>query len=567
MTSPGPTAAGSSFEGPEVRVIPLGGCGEVGLNATLLLDGSDGLLIDCGALLGVPNAPGVEKAVPGFEPLFAEGRRLHGVVLTHGHEDHVGALPALLAEKTVPVFGTPLTLALARSRMENPNAPVVAEARRSARTRMVETPFGTVVDCGPFRVELIRVTHSLPESAALSIRTRAGHILHSGDFKLDRTPYDGPPTDTQRLRELGEAGVDLLLSDSTNAERPGHGPSEQDVAKTLEQMVIETQGRVVVSLVSSHFHRIRAAVAAAKRSGRRVAVVGRALEEAWKLGTRTGYLPFDPGLLVVPQRIAKLPPDQILVLATGAQGEWQGGLHKMAFGAEHGLRLGSGDRLIVSARTIPGNEVAVRRVHNQMIRRGVEVVTDRMALVHCSGHAHAGEQEELIRLVRPRHFVPIHGERAMLEAHARTAARAGLGPERVMVIEDGESVVLRGGEVVRGPDEPVSQRAVDPTGRLLDWDDVRARNRIGRQGLAIISVVLDPVGRPIADPVVSFRGYSASGVLSTAVAQAVRKALEAQVGPASEATVVRAARSTLRARGGGRTPQIEAHILRIDRPH
>ena len=225
--------------------MPLGGCGEIGLNATLLLDGDDGLLIDCGALLGVPNAPGVEKTVPGFEPLFSGNRRLHGVVLTHGHEDSRWRLAGPAGRKALPVFGTPLTLALARSRMENPNAPAAAEARRNARVRMVETPFGAVVDAGPFRVEFIRVTHSLPESAALSIRTRAGHILHSGDFKLDETPLDGPPTDTARLRALGDEGVDLLLSDSTNAERPGHGPSEHEVATTLSDLVADSPGRVV----------------------------------------------------------------------------------------------------------------------------------------------------------------------------------------------------------------------------------------------------------------------------------------------------------------------------------
>ena len=552
----------ASFTGPAVRILPLGGCGEVGLNATLLLDGQDGLLIDCGALLSVHNAPGVEKTVPGFGPLFADGRRIHGVVLTHGHEDHVGALPALLSQTSLPIFGTPLTLALARSRMERPTASASSEARRFARTGMVETPLGTTVEVGPFRIELIRVTHSLPDSAALSIRTRAGHIVHSGDFKLDRTPYAGEPTDTDRLRALGEAGVDLLLSDSTNAERHGHGPSECAVAETLDRMVAETEGRVVVSLVSSHLHRIRAAVDAARRSGRRVAVVGRALEETWKLGVRLGHLPFDASTLVAPSGIARLPKRQVLVLATGAQGEWQGGLHRIAFGDEKALRCGRGDRVILSARVIPGNEIAVRRVHNQLVRHGADVVTDRMATVHCSGHAHAGEQADLIRLLRPRYFVPVHGERAMLEAHAATAAQAGVPKSRVLVIEDGESVILRGNEVVRGPDEPVEQRAVDSGGRWVEWDDVRARNRIGRQGLAVVSVVLDDRDRPLADPVVSFRGFSVSGVVATAVAQSVRQAVDKAAGPVKEAALIRAARSTLRARVGG-TPQIEAHILRL----
>ncbi len=556
---------GASFTGPSLRVLPLGGCGEVGLNCTLVLDGDDGLLIDCGALLGVANAPGVEKSVPGFEPLFAAGRRIHGVVLTHGHEDHVGALPALLAERSLPVFGTPLTLALARARMEKPNAPVAAEARLNARVRMIEVPFGGTVEVGPFRVELIRVTHSLPESAALSIRCRAGHIVHSGDFKLDPTPYDGPVTDSDRLRELGDAGVDVLLADSTNSERQGHGPSEQTVARTITDLVSESSGRVIVSLVSSHFHRIRAAVDAAKRGGRKVAIVGRALEDAWRLGIRSGHLPYDPTVLVAPDRIGHLSPNQVLVLATGAQGEWQGGLHRIAFGDEAALRCGRGDRVILSARVIPGNEVAWRRIHNQLVRRGVDVVTDRMATVHCSGHAHAGEQAEMIRWVRPRYFVPIHGERAMLEAHARTAAAAGVPADRVLVIEDGQSVVLRGGELVRGPDESTTQRAIDPTGRILDWDDVRARARIGRQGLVVVSVVLDDRGVLIASPAVTFRGCSASGVVTTAVANAVADAVRAAAPSGREAAAVRATRAVLRQRWG-RAPSVEAHVLTLSPP-
>ena len=547
-----------------MRILPLGGCGEVGLNATLLLDGNDGLLIDCGALLGVPNAPGVEKAVPGFEPLFVPGRKLHGVVLTHGHEDHVGALPALLAETSVPIFGTALTLALARARMEKPFAAAAAEARINARARMVEVGFGSTIDAGPFRVEFIRVTHSVPESAALSIRTRAGHVVHSGDFKLDPTPYDGPPTDTDRFRALGDGGVDVLLADSTNSERAGHGPSERDVAQTLERLVLESPGRVVVSLVSSHYHRIRAATDAAKRAGRRVAIVGRALEDAWAIGIRTGQLKTDPATLIVPSRLDHVPKDQVLVLATGAQGEWQGGLHRIAFAQERALRCSPGDRVIVSARVIPGHEVAARRVHNQLVRQGAEVITDRMAPVHCSGHAHSGEQSDLIRMVRPQWFVPVHGERAMLEAHARTAARAGLSPDRVLVIEDGQSVVLRGGTLVRGPDELVSQRAVDSSGQRLEWDDVRTRNRIGRKGLAVVSVVLDPSGRPLGLPAITFHGCSVSAVVATKVGQAIDEVLRGQPHIQPEVSVVRAARGILRQRLG-RAPQIEAHILRLDR--
>lgn len=542
--------------GAELQILPLGGCGEIGLNATLFIAGQDCLLVDCGALLGV-EGPGVEKAVPGFEPLFAQDRRLLGVVLTHGHEDHIGALPALLAERDVPVFGTPLTLAMARSRLER-TAQVAVEARRQAQ-RLTEVPLGSHVRAGPFEVELIRVTHSIPDAAALMITTRAGRVLHSGDFKLDPSPLDGLTTNHSRLMALGEQGVDLLLSDSTNAERPGQGASECVVAEALDTMIASCRGRVVATLVASHFHRLRCLVEAARRHGRKVALVGRALEENWRIGVIQGLLPGDASDLVAHENVGALPRDRLLIIATGAQGELQGGLTRIASGKESSLRCLAGDRVILSARVIPGNERTVRKLVNQLVTQGVDVVQDRMAPVHCSGHAHAGEQAELIRWTRPKNFVPVHGDRVMLEAHARTALSAGVPAADIQVIEDGQSIILSNGQIARGPDEVISRRPLDASGRVLDWGDVRERTKIGRAGLLVCSLALDIHNQLVGAPVVTFRGLSVPNVLKSALEQKVAAAVIPQSDP--EFIVRTLLRQEMK--HYGLPPEVAVHILRL----
>lgn len=571
MSDPEPAeplrGSGVELVSPSLLVLPLGGCGEIGLNATLLVDGDDALLIDCGVLLGVQNAPGVDRAVPGFEPLFRFGRKLAGVVLTHGHEDHIGALPALLAELDVPVFGTPLTMTLARSRLEGKSRPVAEEARRQSSGRLVPVPLGGRVQVGPFAVEMIRVTHSLPDSAALFVETRAGRVLHSGDFKLDASPHDGRTTDTTRLAELGQGGIDLLLADSTNAEVPGRNRAETEVGLEVDRAIGEATGRVIVACLASHLHRVDAVLRAARRHGRRVALVGRALHEMFKVGLELGHLDADATTLISEDRLDQLPARELLVITTGTQGEPNAGLARLAGGRDHGLRIVPGDRVILSARTIPGNERAVRKVVNQLVREGAEVITDHMRPVHCSGHACQAEQADLLRLVRPRHFVPIHGERSMLEAHARTAAAEGVARDRVLVIEDGQSVVLSSGSLSRGPEEEVSQRAVDSAGRVLDWGDVRERAKIGRAGLVVCSLALDArSGRLLDRPVVTARGLTLAAGATERVRSAVQSALDASppIGAAdAEASARGAIRAVLRS-DRQVAPEIHVHALVID---
>ena len=325
----------------ETLVYPLGGCGEVGLNSTLFVHDGDALLVDCGALLSVPQAPGIDKAVIGFRVLSQY--KLRGVALTHGHEDHIGGLPALLSQFDIPVVGTAITLDFVRSRLERAPA---AEAKRQ-KPRMHEIKFGERMKFGPFEVEWIRMTHSLPGNGALCIAPPSGRIIHTGDFSIDPTPVHGEPSDEARLRELGELGGDLMLADSTNSERDGRTVSESQIAEALEQIVGEATGRIYMTLFASHLHRIKSAVRAAQKHGRRVALLGRSLERTWRMAIQHGIIKPDPSLLIAPEYLKTAPRDRVLVLCTGSQGEWQGGLHKVAHGTESKFNARPGDELVM----------------------------------------------------------------------------------------------------------------------------------------------------------------------------------------------------------------------------
>jgi ribonuclease J len=410
------------------------------------------------------------------------------------------------------------------------------------------------------------VTHSLPESAALSIETPAGRVVASGDFKIDEHPIDGHTTDQARLRAIGDLGVELLLSESTNAERPGRTRSEIEVGLEIERLVREAQGRVVVACFASHLHRLEGVVRAARSSGRRIALVGRALETAWRVGIEGGHLSADPTMLVDDRRIGTLPRRDVLVVVTGSQGEPRAGLARIAGGAEEQLKVVPGDRVIVSASTIPGNERAVRRLVNSIVRSGGEVLHDRMAMVHCSGHAHRDEQVDLLRWIRPRSFVPVHGDRAMLERHARTAIEAGVPAERVFVLEDGESVVLREGVLSRGPSEPITHRAIDAdTGDVLPWSGVEDRRRLASSGVVVVSLAMDAQGRISGSPELSAFGVR----LPEEVLTALKAELERAVGEVSgqpDAERKDQLRSRIRreisARTGAR-PWVEIQILEV----
>ncbi len=547
-----------------LSITPLGGCEEVGLNATLLSYGQKTLLIDCGVQLGVERSFGAEKKVPDVTPIFAQGRHLSGVVLTHGHEDHVGGLGWFLQQSlrfgldSVPVYGTSWTLALARARLEGREG-----GTQKSDAHFHPTACGVVFRLGPFDIELIHVTHSIPESAAVFVKTPSGSVLHTGDFKLEQTPWGEPPTDVDRLKALGEQGVDLLLADSTNSEKPGHSGSESTVRAGLEEVMRSTPGRMVVTLFASHVHRLRVLLDLAQKGSRRVCFMGRALQEQAGFARAHGWLSFESGFLVEEKQLERLPRDKVLVLTTGTQGEPHSGLARLAEADSGPLALQREDRVVWSARTIPGNEMRVRRLRNRLSARGVLVTPRPEVLVHCSGHACQGEQETMLQWVRPRAFIPIHGDRTMLEAHARTARAAGLDETQVLVLGNGQSGYWSDGRLVRGPEVSLRPVVLDPDGFALGPQVLRMRRRIAFAGLVLCTIAVDHDGRLREPPVIGFRGFAGTPELKNGLSRCALEALDRSEGVgAQEAKVKGALGRFLRSRAPIVRPEIQVVVVR-----
>jgi ribonuclease J len=435
---------------PALRVVPLGGVGLVGRNACLLVYGNDALLVDCGVSFE-DDGDEVRKIVADFSML--DGLRLVGVVLTHGHMDHIGGLKYVLDRYPAPVFGTRFTLNVALARVYSEASIPNLESLDFRRVG-----FGETQRVGPFAFELIRMTHSFPENAAVYVTSDAGRVLFSGDFCLDPSPLDGVETDVARLRALGETGaVDLLLSDSTNSESERSGPrvSESQVALEIERVVGRTEGRVVVVSFASHIHRLDGALRAARRFDRKVCFLGRSLRTMWDVAVRDGLVDAHSVERIEERKLGKVPRGQVMIVSTGGQGEPNAGLTRMVVQPKPSLAFQPRDVLILSCRTIPGRELAVRQLLNEATRAGAEVVHDRMAPVHCSGHAYPSEQRSLLEWVRPKSFVPIHGDATMLETHARLARASGVPKDGVFVLMPGDAVALAEGRTICAARETV----------------------------------------------------------------------------------------------------------------
>ena len=485
---------------PVVRLIPLGGLGEIGLNMMLVESGDDLIAIDCGLMFPDDELPGIDHVIPDFTYALERRTGFRAVVLTHGHEDHIGALPYLLRELPVPVYGTPLTLALVAERLREHGLLETADLR-SMRPR-------DRIQAGVFGIEPIRVTHSIADGIGLAIDTPAGTIVHTGDFKLDPSPLDGEAPDYRRFAELGERGVTVLCSDSTNVDRPGHTRSEVEVGQALGGRFDVATGRIIVATFASHIHRIQQVLTLAARTDRRVALLGMSMQRNVTIAADLGYLQVPPAIVVPLEELASLPARQQVILSTGSQGEPHSALALMAAGEHKYVKVERGDLVIISARVIPGHERTIGRVVNALYRLGAEVLYEDNAFVHVSGHASQDDLKLMMSLTRPRYFVPVHGEYRHLLGHARLAESVGIAPERVFLMEDGMGLELSTSDarVVGG----------FPAGRVLvDGKSVgdigavvlRDRQLLAEDGLIAVSVAFDKSGVVVAGPEIASRGF------------------------------------------------------------
>lgn len=485
-----------------LKVIPLGGLGQIGLNTMVLEHQGERVLIDCGILFPRADQLGVDVIVPDFSVLREAPEQLKAIVLTHAHEDHLGALPWLLREHAVPVYGTPFTLALAKHRLD--------EAGLDADLRAFG-PNESVSVGSAFSIEPIQVTHSVPDAVGLVVETPSATVVHSGDFKLDQSPVDGKLTDLARLGEHGERGVDLLLSDSTNAEVAGWTPSESLVRDTFERLVSTARHRVVVTLFGSHLHRVQHLLRLAERNRRRVTLAGRSLIRNVELARSSGRLTVPDGLLVPLDEAASLPREQLLVITTGAQAEPRSGLFLMASDEGNFFRIEPEDLVILSSRTIPGNEPNVTALINALLMRGAQVVHPGIEPgVHVSGHASQQEQRRLIETVRPRAFIPIHGELRHLKQHRLTAIEAGVPAGQIQVAMNGDVVGVDSNGLVslgraRTGQYPMKRDALAP----VSEEAMAERRGLAESGLVIAVIVLrQGTGQMLHGPLVTGRGLS-----------------------------------------------------------
>jgi ribonuclease J len=467
------------------RIVALGGLGEVGKNMTVYECEGSIVVVDAGLAFPRDEHLGVDLVLPDFTYLRERARDLRVVVLTHGHEDHVGALPYLLREIPVPeVWATRLTLGLVKSKLDEHGL------LRAAQLREIH-PDDPARSVGPFEISFVRMAHSIPDSVAVVLETPAGRIVHTGDYKLDHTPIDGLKTDVGRLAELGNEGVDLLLGDSTNAERPGITPSERVVGEAFRQIIPLRQGRVLVSSFASNVHRMQQAIDVGVSVGRKVAVVGRSMRKNVNIARNLGYMDVPDGVLVRPAELEELPPHEQLILCTGSQGEPLSALTRIAYHDHPAVSVERGDTVIISAKPVPGNELRVHDAINQLAKAGAEVLHQEIAPVHVSGHACSEEIRTILSLLRPRSVMPIHGEFRMLAAHAQLARDAGVPASAIVLAENG-AVVQLDREGARVVDEvPAGVTFVDGLG-VGDVHDValRDRQRLSEDGVLIIVATL-----------------------------------------------------------------------------
>ncbi|HUY62915.1 MAG TPA: ribonuclease J [Acidimicrobiales bacterium] len=536
-----------------VRITFLGGLGEIGRNCACIETSGRIVVLDCGVMFPDPDMPGIDLVLPDLSYLRDNAERVEGIVLTHGHEDHTGGLAFLLRDLTAPVYGSALTLGLARHRVQ--------EAGLEHLATFVEVVDGERRDVGPFSVEFIPVTHSVPHGFATAFHTPQGIIVHSGDFKIDLTPVDGRLTDLAHIGALADGpGIRMLLSDSTNAEEPGFTPSETSVGATLRRLFEASSGqRMVVTCFASHIHRVQQVVDAALATGRKVATLGRSMAKNVELARRLGILAIPDEALVDVEEVDRMTPGEVCVISTGSQGEPLSALALMAAGESKWLHLRPDDVVVISAHPVPGNEWAVGKVIDGLHRRGASVIHTGVEPVHVSGHARQGELQMLLSVARPEWFVPVHGEYRHLVNHARLASQMGVADEKILLCEDGDSLILDDAGIHRGDSVPAGFLYVDGTVGDVGRGVLRDRRVLAEEGVVVVVATVDPHAREVVGhPEIITRGWvhapEAEALLEEA-STVVRKSLESAMadGAGDHETLRRHARKALGKFVGERT--------------
>jgi ribonuclease J len=500
-----------------LRITPIGGLGEIGRNMTIYeIDGKI-IVVDCGVLFPEEHQPGVDLILPDFAPLRDRLDDIVGIVLTHGHEDHIGAVPYLLRLKQdIPLIGSTLTLALIEAKLK--------EHRIKPVTKNVKE--GQVEHFGPFELEFVAVNHSIPDALAVAIFTDAGSVLHTGDFKMDQLPMDDRITDLRAFARLGEDGIDLFLPDSTNADVPGFTPLEREIGPVIESVIAKAKRRVIVASFSSHVHRVQQVLDAAHANGRRVAFMGRSMVRNMGIAADLGYLKVPEGVLIDHRKAGDLPDDKIVYMSTGSQGEPMAVLARMA-NLEHQIEIGEGDTVILASSLIPGNENAVYRVINGLTKLGAKVVHKSNAKVHVSGHAAAGELLYCYNILKPRNVLPVHGEYRHLVANARLAMDTGIPEENTFIGEDGTVLDMVDGAVSVVGQLDLGYVYVDGSsvGEITDAD-LKDRRILAEEGFISIFVAVDKqTGKVIVGPEIQSRGFAEDADVFDAVLPQVVKAL------------------------------------------
>ena len=485
----------------KLKIIPLGGLGEIGKNMTAYEFGSDIIVVDCG--MGFPDEDmyGIDIVLPDISYLKANADRIRGLILTHGHEDHIGAVPYVLKDLDIPIYTTPLTAALVELKLE--------EHDLLYNTQIFTKKAGSVFRLGCFTIEFIHVNHSIPDSVALAIGTPLGTVIHTGDFKIDVTPISGGMIDLVRLGQLGNDGVLALLSDSTNVEKPGHSDSERKVGESFNKLFMGCDKRIIITTFASNVHRLQQIVNVAAKYKRKVAITGRSMENVLRVATVLGYMDIPENVMVDIEQINKLPKNQVVIISTGSQGETMSALYRMAFSEHKQVRIDAGDRVIISASAIPGNENMISRVVDELFHKGAEVIYDRHTDLHVSGHASQEEQKMILALTKPKYFIPVHGEYRMLVKHAEIGKMMGVQPKNVVIGENGKVIEITKKAIICENTVPSGAVLVDGSGvGEVGSVVMRDRHRLAEDGMVVVVMPFSSQDHVlIADPEIVTRGF------------------------------------------------------------